>query len=363
MYTYNTMRARIIIFLLLVTVYAQNLSAQNTSFVENFPVNGGAGGIPELQEKVSYTALPERPKVGDLVDFSVEMYGTPVKDAVFTWNIDGKFFKKGQGLNKISIYVQKNTKVSVSILTIKGTTLTKEWNFNIQDLVILWETDTYTPPFYKGKSLFTPESTLVLHGINLDSKNPLTNTYANYVWKTDGTVHGDESGVGKRSFIYKGNILMQEPFFELLYSNVSSYQGVNTVKTSSASTRAILQVQTLDTDIFTYEKTPLLGVLFNKKVDSTYLLQKPETTLVAYPVYYTTPSSLSLSYSWNINDTPVKTNSNFLTFKKTRDNETSRLTIDISNPKSLLQSITKTHIIDTTTKDPSTGSVVGGFGK
>jgi hypothetical protein len=324
--------------------------------------NGGAAGIPQLQEQVSYSVLPSRPKEGDTAEIEASMYGTPVKNAVFTWLIDGKLYKKEQGLNKITVYIQKNTKVSLTILTVNGVTLTKEWVFNPQNVVLIWEASTYTPPYYKGKALYTAESTLTLHGINLDAKNPLSNKYASYVWKTDGVVQGDASGVGKNTFTFQGDILQYEPFFELLYSDVTSYEQAKAGKKSaSVSTRSVLRVQTLLSDIFTYEKTPLLGVLFNKKLNTVFSVTKPETTLVAYPTYYSVTSALLPEYIWSLNDSVIKRNSNVLSFKKTKDNEQSRLTISVKNPVSLLQSKSISHIVDTSTKTSDT--VVGGFGK
>lgn len=362
LYTYNAMRICIIIFFLSLSLFTQNLSAQTVDNKETMPINGGAGGVPELQEKVSYDVLPSKPKVGDLVDIEAKMYGTPVKDAIFIWTLNSKEYKKGQGLSKISFYVEKETKVSVTIFTVKGTSIVKEWVFNPENVVIFWESNTYTPPFYKGKSLYTTESQLILHGLNLDQPNPLTNSYANYVWKINGKVKGGDSGVAKNSYVYQGDILQQEPLFELLYSNITNYQ--QTTKTQAVSTRSILKVQTLQSDIFTYEKTPLLGVLFNKKVSSSFLVEKKESTFVAYPLYYSVESSLTPKYSWFINNELVKSNSNSLTFKKVKDNEQSFLDINIKNPKSLLQTKNLTYTIDTTTKNLTVGeeTVVGGFG-
>ena len=261
------MRTCIIIFFLSLSLLTQNLSAQEA--VDGMPVNGGAGGVPELQEKVSYDVLPSKPKLGDLVQIEAKMYGTPVKDAIFTWALNGKEFKKGQGFSKISFYVEKQSKVSLTIITVKGVTITKDWVFNPENVVIFWESNTYTPPFYKGKSLYTAESKLTLHALNFDQPNPLTNSYANYVWKVNGKVKGNDSGVSKNTYTYQGDILQQEPLFELLYSNITNYK--QTVKAQAVSTRSILKVQTLQSNIFTFEKTPLLGLLFNKKVSSSFL--------------------------------------------------------------------------------------------
>jgi len=354
------MRICIIVFLVSVSIFTQNTLAQSTATtsLNGLPINGGGGGVPELEEKVYYTVLPSKPKVGDLADIQVEMYGTPIQNAIFTWNVDGKLYKRAQGLSKISVYIEKNTKVSVSILTIKGTTLYKEWIFNPQNVVIFWEANTQTPPLYKGKPLYTSESQLSLQGVNLDAKNPLTNTYANYVWKIDGKVQGSNSGVGRRTYTHKGDILQLEPLFELLYTNITNYQDKE--KTTEANTRSVLRVRTLETDIFAYEKNPLLGVLFNKKISDTFTLNKKEATVAVYPVYFSKQPSEDLSYLWSINNTPVKEGTNNLTFKRIRDNEKSLLNISIKNTKSLLQGRDVTYVVDTAV---SNNDVVGGFGK
>lgn len=361
------MRTCIIIFLLALNLLTQNLFAQElSSSTDKMPVNGGAGGVPELQEKVSYTVFPSKPKKGDYVEITAEMYGTPVKNAIFIWNLNGKEYKKGQGLSKISFYVEKDTKVSVAIITMKGAQIFKEWSFNPENVLIFWESNTYTQPFYRGKSLYTPESKLILHAINLDEKNPLTSSYANYVWKINGKVKGNNSGVAKKTYTYQGNILQEEPLFELLYSNITNYQ--QTTKNETVNTRSILKVQTLQTDVFAYEKTPLLGVLFNKQIKESFLLDKKEATIVAYPTYFSVGSPTNLIYNWFINNELVKTKSNFLIFKKIQDDEKSILDITIKNPKSLLQTKNTSLIVETKTKEGDTpiksdkNSVVEGFG-
>lgn len=346
----------ILSFICLLGIGSVSVSAQSL-----LSPNGGAGGVPQLEEKVTYDLLPTRPNVGDTVDIEAKMYGTAVKNAIFSWFIDGKLYKKEQGLNMISVYVNKGTKVNVSILTVTGATLSNEWIFNPEQVKLIWEANTYTPPFYKGKALYTAESAMTFNAINLDAKNPLTNKTADYVWKTDGVVQGSKSGVSKNTYVYQGDILQYEPLFELLYTGVTNFNQIKAgQKASPVNVRSTLRVQTLESDVFTYEKVPLLGVLFNKKINTIFPVTKPEVTLVSFPVYYSVESALIPEYVWLLNDSVIKRDSNMLSFKKTKDDVQSRLTISVSNPKSLLQSQNISHVIDTTTKVES--SLFGGFG-
>ncbi len=310
----------------------------------------GPEAIAELQEKVDYTVTPERPNVGSKVNIQADMYGTAVKDANFVWKTAGKTFKEGVGANRIEFILSEKTKVDLSIVTGAGVSIQKSFEFDPKKVVIIWESRTYTPPFYKGKSLYSKESSLILNAINLDQENPLTNTYNSYTWKVDNTVKGNESGVGYSSFVFKGNILGIEPLFTVSMTGITSAKDRANNKNNSFASEAVLKVQALPTEILSYEKSPLLGVLLNKPIKTEYNLDKSETTIVSYPTYYAFSSSLSGLYEWYINDVRINNSLNELSFKKKKDDEKSRLSVKIKNPASILQTRDVSYIVDTTKK-------------
>lgn len=313
-------------------------------YIKNINAATGPEEIFELQEKVNYTVKPEKPNLGDSIQIQADMYGTKVSDSDFTWKINGKLFKNGVGVNKIIFALSEKTTVDLSIITKAGVKIDKSFNFDPKKIILIWESRTYTPPFFRGKSLYAPESSLVLNAINLDQENPLTNTYNNYKWTVDGVVKGSVSGVGYSSYSYQGDILKREPLFTVDVSGVKSYKDT---KENSFNNQAVLRVQTMNTEIISYEKNPLLGVLFNRKINSEYKLNKTETTMVSYPLYYGVSSTLSSIYSWYINDVKINNTSNELSFKKKKDGELSRLSVRIKNMESILQSRDILYIIDT----------------
>ncbi len=308
-----------------------------------------AGTVPEevkeIQEQIYYTVTPKTPNPGDDVKIEAEMYGTEIKNTSFEWKIDGKIFKKEVGLNKINFTLNNKTKIDLKITTRGGLEINKVFEFDPKKIILIWEAKTYTPPFYKGKSLYSNESSLVLNAINLDQKNPLTNTYNNYVWSVDDKIEGNYSGVGYSSFVYQGNILRKEPLFKVNISSINSFQDKSENKEYTNETS--IRIQSFKTDIISYEKSPILGVLFNKTIEDVYHLNKSESTVVSYPMYYSLLSTLSGIYSWYINDNKINTNTNQLSFKKKNNNEESRLTVKIENEESLLQTQKKTYIINT----------------
>ncbi len=301
----------------------------------------GPEEIPELKEKVYYNVSPSRPKKGDVINIEAQMFGTEIKNSSFIWSLSGKVLKEGLGENRFSFTLSEKTKITLKITTSGGVVIEKSFEFDPKKVVIIWESKTYTPPVYKGKPLYSKESSLVLNAINLDQENPLTNKKNNYTWKVDTTVKGNDSGVGYVSYVHKGDILGLEPLFTVKMSEIGSRQ----------EDQAVLRVQSFPTEIISYEKLPLLGVLFNKTLKSNFRFnQTNETTIVSYPVNYSLLSSFSAIYSWYINDVKVNSNSNELSFKKTKDDDKSRLTLDINNPTSILQNKTTSYIIDTTRK-------------
>lgn len=319
-------------------------------FTFSFSINTfsatGPEDIPELKEKVYYNISPLKPNVGESVEIEAQMYGTEIKNSNFVWKITGKTIKEGVGANRLEFVLSEKTKIDLTITTGAGVVINKSFEFDPKKIVIIWESKTYTPPFYKGKSLYSKESSLVLNAINLEQPNPLTNVYNNYSWKVDSTVKGKDSGVGYNSYIHKGDILGLEPLFTVTMSNIVAAKDAG--KTKPFSNQSIIRVQALPTEIISYEKSPLLGVLFNKTIKSQYKLDKNETTVVSYPVNYAFSSSLSGIYEWYINDVKINSNNNEISFKKTKDNQQSRLTLKISNLASILQTKTVSYIVDTT---------------
>lgn len=317
------------------------------SFNSNIFAATGPEEIPELKEKVYFEVYPTKPNLGDTVNIEAQMYGTEIKDSEFIWSMNGKIIKQGAGANRVDFTLDEKTKIDITIKTGKNITIKNSFDFDPKKVVLIWESKTYTPPFYKGKSFYSEESSLVLNAINLDQENPLTNINNNYVWKIDSTVKGSQSGVGYNTFFYPGDILGLEPLFSV---TMSSIKLKDNSKNNTFNNESLLRVQSLPTEIISFEKSPLLGVMFNKTVQSTYNFNKNETTIVSYPMNYSLSSSLAGTYEWYINDNKINTNLNQISFKRKNDGDKSRLTLKVINPNSILQTINKSYIIDTSEK-------------
>jgi len=160
-----------------------------------------------FSETITILTTPEYPKPLETTLFKVRSFSTDLDVAEFDWIVNGKTHKKGTGLKDVEIVMGKPgtlTVVSVVIKTKNGQTVTETLSFRPADVTLLWEADTYKPPFYKGHSNAAFGSTFRVtaipeffdkKGIRMNPKDLI------YTWKKNYEVVGSASGYGKDSFI------------------------------------------------------------------------------------------------------------------------------------------------------------------
>lgn len=118
------------------------------------------------------------------------------------------FKKKGVGDRKFQFTT--GDLGSVSKISVSSSAFSKEMNIRPTGLDIVWQTKSYTPPFYKGKALYTYQSLvdfvampsfMTSSGAMIDPKTLV------YKWTRNGSVLGDSSGYGKNVFSTSGGVL------------------------------------------------------------------------------------------------------------------------------------------------------------
>jgi hypothetical protein len=293
----------------------------------------------EIQQQVQSSIVPENPLPGQDVTISLTAYGSDINTANISWSVNGTVIQKGTGLDQFSFTAGKNGEAKNVVATILFENLpviTKTFTITPQEVSILYEADSYTPPFYKGKGLYGLEGTVTFvaipnivssTGIKLNPNNLI------YKWTIDGTVLGSKSGYGKNSLSYTGSILGKDVFVMV---DVTSPD-----KTTTGKGIMLLSVE--KPEVLLYEKNPLYGILFNKELSSNGIsLSEREVTIEAIP-FSTSASnanSNNLSYSWLINSSkiPVPTNQNYVTFRNaTGQKGSSLVSVLVNNTDHFLQ--------------------------
>lgn len=265
-----------------------------------------------IKQYLDLKVFPQNPGPNETVTISIQSYLTDLNRANITWALNGKVVKKGIGETSFSFQngpSGQTTRLSISILTNEGDFVTKDLSWSPVGVTILWEADTYTPPFYKGKALMTAQSRVRAIAIpdTNTGKSALSSGNLVYTWKKDGSVVSEASGYGKNSFAFVG----PKPYGE---TNVRVQ-----ASSLSGSTNSEMRVDIpLSTPfVLFYENNPLLGVLYKKPLSPNLTLSKKEFSVSAEPYFfsYEAVENPSSAYVWSLNGQQVHNPSHLITLR------------------------------------------------
>lgn len=293
--------------------------------------------VPGLSFDVKF--VPEVPGPNEDVYIEVISYETDLNKAKITWLVNGSIVSNGTGKKSFNFKTGNQgtkTTVSVSILTIEGVSSSKDFAITPSSVDIIWQAETYTPPFYKGKALFSHESILTFLAIpHITNQNGTTLSPSNliYTWKKNGSVLGNFSGYGKNTYSMQGSIVSRP--IEI------------TVTVTSPDTDAVGFARTVvypvDPVVLMYEKDPLYGIRLEKSLFGTVSLEnKEEIEVVALPLFFGEKvlSNNNILYDWKINNSDIdkKTLERSKIFRPIEGTSgTSYISLSAENAGSLLQ--------------------------
>ncbi len=280
---------------------------------------------------------PKNPNPNENVNISIDSYYANLDRSFITWTLNGRIIKSGNGEKSVSFTTGSLGNVSniyLTIETIDGKTHNESIRIVPSEIDLLWEAETYTPWFYKGKALFSREAVVK---VVADAILPgpggqiLSNSNVLYKWKINGKIRNDLSGYGKNVVFIKGTILAESINVEVEVSDVSGSISALKRRTIPVSSPAVI----------IYEDDPLEGVLFNKAVFSSLDLLGKEVALNAYPFFFgeIADKDKDLEYLWIIDGKTVAGN---LTSKIILRNENvgsgqSAVAVNVSHKKSIFQ--------------------------
>ncbi len=256
------------------------------------------GEIPEIQEQVEYQINPKYPGPREQTRITLSAFGTNIQGAEIDWFINGNLKKKGVGetfLDFTTDNVGEASNIQILIKPIDGPLLEKDITVTPQEVDMVWESNNYVPPFYKGKTLFGPQDTVRIIAVPnfIDNGFLINPTSLIYQWRVDDTVEGQASGFNKNILVYDSSILAR-PFS--IAAEITDGQ-----KQSTARNELILQP--ILPQVLMYEDHPRYGVLFNQEVTGSVTLNSQEVKVNAYPMFFGTniKNGEDLIYEWTIN--------------------------------------------------------------
>ncbi|MBI4118002.1 MAG: hypothetical protein HY455_00450 [Parcubacteria group bacterium] len=261
-----------------------------------FPLWTSAQTIaPVLQVAVS----PTTPGPGQEVTLSLSSSAADLNRSTISWTQSGRVVSSGRGVKTFRFSagpLGSATTITALVRTIDGKQLRGETVIRPAEVDFLWEADTYTPPFYRGKALASPGSTVRVTAVPhfvLGNGTRLASSELVFTWSKDRTVLGNLSGYGRDVV----ELTMPSGFRPVdVMVEVSSLQ-------NSFSVKKEMRLVPHDSRVLLYERHPLLGVLYNKALPGVIDLETEETTLRAEPLYFSLNDVRlgKISFVWSLN--------------------------------------------------------------
>ncbi len=317
--------------------------------------------FPEYKDQLSSTISPENPGPNKEVTISVAVYSFDINSAIITWKKDGQIVSQGVGQKSFTFKTGLSgvtTKIDVAIDPRDRPIISDTYTFTPSEVDLLWQTDTYTPPFYKGKGLYTPESSVKLVALPRSASGTINPESTVFNWTENYNRKADLSGYGKNTYSFTGPILIRPT--KIRVETHSPKAGDVNIK-EVASTEVDLTPS--NSGILFYEDNPALGVMFNKSLTGTVTLNKPDIKVAAYPYFQSIfNKNAGVEYSWVIDGFRVEIGKeqNSIILNKT-DGESGNSTVQVQakNPKRILQTNVSGINITFDTKSNTFGTTSG----
>lgn len=236
---------------------------------------------------------PETPTV-----VTIESYAVDVRASYIIWTINGTKVAEGSGVVRHAFTtpgVGEEVTIEAKILTPKGKVFRETLVFRPSTVDILWQADTYVPPFYKGKALPSHKSNIITFAIpefpGVDPKK------VHYRWSVDRTTY-----VGIGTGVTSAKILAT---WEKSPTNLAVE-----AKSPDGLYRATHRVSPVSVrpEIYFYEDSPLSGTRFGRALSGSISVDAPEYTLTAAPYFFSRTNRLlgHLVFEWYIDNRRVR---------------------------------------------------------
>jgi hypothetical protein len=259
-----------------------------------------AQSIEELESisTASLTLDPAFPAPGETVTATFESFAMDLNLASITWKMDGVVVQQSQGGKTYTFtagLLGSRSQLSVVATHPSGKVLSADTKLLINAVSLIWEGQTYTPPFYRGRALAGPGANSIVVAVpsvfspNGSLYDPATLLYE---WRINAGSNPFAAGIGKTSIEVVGGM-------RPIPARVSVI-----IMTPSGETLAseYIDVPITQPEVLFYEDDPLSGIQYAKALQGRNSLTSREMVLVAEPYYMSaiTRTDPGLEYVWTV---------------------------------------------------------------
>ena len=265
----------------------------------------GQVGLPDgIKEQVSVNFSNSTPDPLEVVSVNVVSYTTNLNKADISWSINGAVKKREVGATKFTFQVgEAGSKTTLDIYMVKqdGSTISKKYEFMPSEVDLFYEAETITPETYPGKALFSNQSPvkIIAEPRLLDSNGKLiSKENLVYNWKINDFARSDLSGYGKDFFRYSGSLITRPLKVSVTVSATNS----------KAVAQKTIILDPTETSVLIYEKNPVLGVMYEKAINSDFSLNREEVEFQIEELFFSKDSLTKIN--WFLNGKKLSSSSN-----------------------------------------------------
>lgn len=281
---------------------------------------------------------PLRPGPNQMVTITIESYATDLNRSTVSWFLNNGLAKEGIGQKQFTFKTGKTGSLSnilIVVTTQEGALIQETLNIRPASLDLIWEAQSYTPPFYKGKAFYPYQGTVKVVAIpNIVTENggKLSAKNLVYTWTINGSVNQAVSGYGKNFINFIGGIPLKPTEVEV------EAESIDKVYVASGLTSFTPQPP----ELLFYEDNPLYGILYNKALAGEVMLRDEEIRIAAIPYFIGVGqrTGAGLTYNWQLNSESagVDTANDSLTFRRDKGvTGTALVSLEVANPAKIFQ--------------------------
>lgn len=296
-------------------------------------------------ETADIVLTPTYPGAEERVEAQVRAAGNDMRAAEIVWILNDEVYAEGVGLNRTTFTtgaIGETDTLEVLARTAQGAVLTDTVVIQPAAVALLWEADTYTPPFYHGRSLYTSGAQVRAKASveARDNEGVLYNPEELvYTWYRDTTVLQNASGRGREEVV-----VSVSPFVDTYILSVE-VATANRIPLGIAATR----IQAREPQLSLYEEDPLIGTAYHRALNAAHAFSgTAQTQLRAEPLFFSAENTNSpaLVYDWRIQGTAVEGGVDdpaLLTIQLAGDEDAAtQTTLSVSHELHLLQQVART---------------------
>ncbi|OGI97276.1 hypothetical protein A3I25_02320 [Candidatus Nomurabacteria bacterium RIFCSPLOWO2_02_FULL_42_17] len=244
---------------------------------------------------------PEAPGAFEETTLSLVSYSFNLDTSEISWTLDGKLALSGAGKKSFTFTtkgVGSASTVNIKIITSGGEEIDRRVTIRPANVDLLWQaTDSYVPPFYKGKVMPASETkfkVVAFSDIRTSSGTRPPNSSLNFTWKRNYEPVSGTNGLGRNSLSFKNSYMDEEEPVSVM---------VSTLDGGGAGQRQIT-LKMFNPEIIFYERHPLDGLRWHTALNNGFSLSSDETTIVAEPYFFTENDleNEKFKISWQMNN-------------------------------------------------------------